>query len=109
MTDSPLFHQRCFHHRAREAVARCPQCSRFFCRECVTEHADRLVCASCLAKLSGAGASGRKRWPAVLTTGQVLVACLVAWLFFYGLGRGLLLLPDSFHAGTLWQGEEGAR
>ena len=109
MNDAPLFHQRCFHHRAREAVARCPLCTRFFCRECVTEHAGRLVCASCLAKADAAGGSRRARWQAVLTTGQCLAACLVAWLFFYGLGRALLLMPDAFHAATLWQVEEDGR
>src|SRR5580658_7631208 len=35
-----LLDQRCFNHDLREAVAQCPSCKRFFCRECVTEHAD---------------------------------------------------------------------
>jgi hypothetical protein len=28
---------------------------------------------------------------------------LTLWLFFYFMGRGLLILPSSFHEGTLWQ------
>ncbi|MCI0613826.1 rhomboid family protein, partial [bacterium] len=37
--------QRCFFHSQREAVVRCPECGRYYCRECVTEHLDRLLCA----------------------------------------------------------------
>ncbi|MBT8374528.1 MAG: rhomboid family protein, partial [Deltaproteobacteria bacterium] len=29
--------QRCNNHGQREAVARCPKCRRYFCRECITE------------------------------------------------------------------------
>jgi hypothetical protein len=29
---------------------------------------------------------------------------LLAWLFFYLVGRILLLVPSSFHEGTLWKG-----
>ena len=53
-----LAHQRCFNHAVREAVARCPECGQCFCRECITEHDDRVVCAACLKKLTrqyGAG------------------------------------------------------
>jgi len=46
-----LAHQRCFNHVQREAVARCPQCRGYFCRECITEHDDRVICAGCLSKL----------------------------------------------------------
>ena len=105
MNEALLTQQRCFHHGTREAVARCPQCRRYFCRECVTEHDDRLICAACLAKRSAARGSGAARWRAVATGGECLVAVLTAWLFFYGLGRALLLLPDAFHSGTLWQVE----
>ena len=40
---SSLIHRRCLHHPAREAVALCPECRRFYCRECVTEHAGRMI------------------------------------------------------------------
>ena len=36
----------------REAVARCPECTQFFCRECITEHDDRVLCSACLKKLA---------------------------------------------------------
>src|SRR5438132_254763 len=56
-----LARQRCLNHLNREAVARCPECKRFFCRECVTEHEDRLICAACLKKLAKATARRRVR------------------------------------------------
>ena len=49
--NSPLASARCFKHLSREAVARCPECSKFYCRECVTEHEGRMMCRSCLDAL----------------------------------------------------------
>ena len=55
-----LRHQRCYHHHGREAVVRCPECGRFYCRECVTEHDDRMLCSRCLEQIthSAAGKPG---------------------------------------------------
>jgi hypothetical protein len=49
-----LLLQRCFNHGMREAAARCPECGRFYCRECITEHDDRVLCSACLKKLARA-------------------------------------------------------
>jgi hypothetical protein len=88
--------QRCFHHEIREAVARCPGCSRFFCRECVVEHDDRLFCSDCL-KHESAGKGGRNsRTARFLTPVGVLGGVLLAWMVFYWLGQLLLLIPDEF-------------
>ncbi|MFN7139481.1 MAG: rhomboid family protein, partial [Limisphaerales bacterium] len=46
-----LTQQHCLNHFTREAAARCPECKQFFCRECITEHDDRVICAGCLRKL----------------------------------------------------------
>jgi len=27
----------------------------------------------------------------------------IAWMFFYVLGRGLVLVPTAFHEGTVWE------
>ncbi len=93
--------QRCLHHPTREAIARCPECSRFFCRECITEHEDRLVCASCLQRLTGASEEPRPRRRLFSFAGPIVFAftsLLVAWFSFYMLGRFLLTLPSEFHA-----------
>jgi hypothetical protein len=90
-----LAHTKCFNHHQREAVARCPECGRYFCRECITEYSDRLICAFCLKTLAKSDASsGRLRFTLRLISALVGVA--VVWMFFYFLGKGLLLVPPSY-------------
>ena len=97
-----LAHQRCFNHATREAVARCPECSQFFCRECITEHEDRVLCAACLKKLTFGPARSSPAALKLLRVLPCLAGILIAWFFFFLIGESLLQLPDSFHEGTLW-------
>ena len=99
--------ERCFNHALREAVARCPRCRRTFCRECVTEHDDRVVCAACLKLLMGPDRAARRRFALLFSCFEAAIALLVAWLFFYSFGRALVALPTPFHEGTLWEGTAG--
>lgn len=101
--------QRCLNHPAREAVARCPECARFFCRECITEHEERVICAECLGRLAQAGAQPRRadRLPLAGAgmLAQLAAGALLSWFCFYLLGRMLLALPSEFHAESfLWKG-----
>lgn len=98
-----LIHQRCFNHATREAAARCPECRHFFCRECITEHDDRVVCTACLRKLTRQPLAKRLAFAKLFRLAQCLVGILLAWFFFFLIGEGLLKLPASFHEGTLWQ------
>jgi len=98
-----LTYQRCLNHAEREAVARCPECMQFFCRECITEHDDRVVCAACLKKLARVPLTRRPAFANVIRAGQCAVGMLVVWFFFFAIGEKLLRSPDSFHKGTLWQ------
>jgi hypothetical protein len=95
--------ERCLHHPAREAVARCPECRHFYCRECITEHDDRVICATCLKKLVAAetlpAARRRNLWPAV----QIGGGLLLAWFLFYCAGLQLVALPEEFHDDKIWQ------
>jgi len=100
-----LAHQRCTHHALREAVARCPECQRFYCRECVTEHDERVVCAACLKRLVARTATPRRRLGFIWQWAQVLAGLLLCWLVFYYCGRALLAVPADFHEGTFWQRE----
>jgi hypothetical protein len=97
-----MIHQRCFHHEFREAASRCPICLRYFCRECVTEHEDRVLCTECLKKVvvreSLRAGVGRRILRGLLP----IAGLLMAWLFFYALGRALLLIPAQVHDGTVW-------
>jgi hypothetical protein len=104
-----LAHQRCFNHARREAVARCPLCARFFCRECITEHEDRVLCSACLEAFLAPDEKKRTRFRAVVRALQFSAGLLVLWLFFYYLGQTLLLIPTSFHKGTIWTTEQGER
>lgn len=100
---SELLTHRCLQHPDREAVARCPECRQFFCRECVTEHDERVVCAACLRKQSVPRAE-RRRWLAGV--GRALAAGLgfvAGWLLFYSAGQMLLSIPSEFHEGTVWK------
>ncbi|HEX8295086.1 MAG TPA: rhomboid family protein [Chthoniobacteraceae bacterium] len=100
-----LARQRCLLHPVREAVARCPECHQFYCRECIAEHDDRVICAACLQKLnapaSAAPHAGWNLWPA----GQIAGGFFIAWLLFYSCGQLLLLIPAEFHDDRLWKAE----
>ena len=100
---SSLTHQRCFNHSQREAAARCVECHHFFCRECVTEHDDRLICSACLLKLAKPPLMQRKGFVGVVRVAQCLFSVVLLWFFFYVLGDWLLSFPTSFHEGTLWR------
>ncbi len=94
--------QRCLHHPAREAVARCPDCGRFYCRECITEHDDRVVCADCLKRLAQRAGARRPRFAWLPGVAFFALSFLLAWLCFYETGSVLAQIPTSFHDGTLW-------
>jgi hypothetical protein len=94
---------RCLHHPVREAVARCPECTQFFCRECITEHDDRVICSSCLKKLTVKAEVPRRN---LAPLGRFVAAgagLLLAWLFFFLIGRILVNIPSEFHEGAVWQ------
>ncbi len=98
-----LSRQRCHHHAQREAVVRCPECGQHFCRECVTEHEERMLCAGCLRTLARAPRRAPRWAGRLLRLGQCLLGLGLAWLFFYLVAESLLALPSSFHEGTLWR------
>jgi hypothetical protein len=88
-----MIQQNCLFHPSRQAVARCPSCRNFYCRECVTEHDDRLICAACLKKLTpGAAMRGRRFRLASLAPAAGL---LIAWLCFYVVGWLLSRIPSD--------------
>jgi hypothetical protein len=94
-----LIQQRCHLHSNREAVARCPDCERFYCRECITEHEGRVICTHCL----GAYAAPLRRTPRssgpLLFVGALAGTCLL-WLLFLLVGHLLMLTPEKYHENT---------
>src|SRR5207302_10246064 len=83
-----MVHQSCWNHETREAVCRCPECGRSYCRECVTEHAARLLCAACLRKavLAGRPRGGSGGVAKVLL---LLGGLALAWVIFLGIAGGV--------------------
>ncbi|HWC98270.1 MAG TPA: hypothetical protein VG456_16035 [Candidatus Sulfopaludibacter sp.] len=73
-------------------MCRCPECGRSFCRECVTEHQSRLLCAGCLTRIAGQAPpqSGMRRhaMPAVL----LAAGLVLSWLLFFGAGEAILAM-----------------
>ena len=79
------------------------QCRHYFCRECVTEHDDRLLCAVCLRKASQKTGARRHPFRALARAVFALGGLLTATLFFYFVAQALLLIPAAWHDGTLWK------
>src|SRR4051812_9045909 len=100
---STLALQRCLHHAEREAVARCPECTQFFCRECVVEHDGRVLCSACRKKIVS-GEQGQRGWLRHAVTGAHFAGSVILlWLCFFLLGKALLAIPASFHEGDAWK------
>jgi hypothetical protein len=95
---SKLFGQRCTIHAEREAAVRCPGCGRFYCRECVTEHRGRMMCAHCVSQLSAVAPP--KRSAGAIWALLCLGGLLFAWMLFYYLGMGLARIPSTFHGAS---------
>lgn len=103
MADSTgLAQKRCFHHGAREAVARCPQCKRFFCRECITEHEDQVLCKYCLKDRATSPEKRFGGFRRFYRVTQLAIGTVIIWLVFYYVGYMLILIPTAFHEGTIW-------
>jgi len=95
--------QRCRNHMKREAVARCPGCGGFFCRECITEHEDKVLCAACLRQLVEPYGKPSDRFRGLFRLGHFLLGILILYVLFYYFAQILVALPSDFHEGTLWQ------
>ncbi|GEM_PF-635529 len=89
---------RCFNHAQREAAARCPECGRFFCRECVSEHRNRLLCAACIAEETAKAQLDQKRnFGSLRMVFRIALGVLVLWGSFFVIGKALLSVPSTFH------------
>jgi len=91
---------RCFHHRQREAVARCAGCRHFFCRECIADHNGQMLCAACLrAGRRRTSSSGSAWWALCKSCLYAAAGLMLAWLVFTLLANVLLRIPTTFHEG----------
>lgn len=93
-----LHHQRCRIHPDREAMARCPECRHDFCRECVSDHGGRQLCAACIRKLTDKVNEEKKPVDSKLRLAVLFACCvLLVWSILYYTSRALLLVPMETH------------
>jgi hypothetical protein len=101
MPISAALDERCYNHELREAASRCPVCRRYFCRECVTEHDDRVICAGCLKRMRADSSGASRAWRRIARPLGPVLGLLIAWLAFYCVGRALLAIPVAVHDGAV--------
>jgi hypothetical protein len=89
--------QRCLIHADRKAVARCPSCANYFCRECVTEHEGRFLCSNCLQRRSAPIEPAQRTVGRFAAAIGIIIGIAVAWFFFYVIGQLLILIPSNLH------------
>ena len=97
-----LLQQKCYNHKHREAAARCPECTRFFCRECITEHDDRVLCTQCLENIITNSQKKSSSLGVIYQVFRFISGTIIIWLAFYYIGIMLLSLPTDFHEGSIW-------
>ncbi|MGA1996613.1 MAG: rhomboid family protein [Bryobacteraceae bacterium] len=90
----PGFQQRCWNHESREAVCRCPQCGRSYCRECVSEHESRLLCAECLKSPMQAAAPRRRSWRRLAPAAMALAGIVTAWAVYFAGAEVVMTFVD---------------
>jgi len=93
--------ERCRNHPDREAAARCLGCGMFYCRECVTDHEGRMLCVSCLRKRPSVITGKARLLTGLAEKAAAVGAAGAAMLFFYVLGRLLIVIPAVVHEGRL--------
>lgn len=94
-----LAQQRCLNHFEREAVSRCPECRGYYCRECITEHEGRVICATCLRKLTVPASDENARSSPIFWLAAAIAGIILVWIIFYYVGQGLIMMPSEFHEG----------
>jgi hypothetical protein len=87
----------------REAVASCPSCQHHYCRECITEHEDIIVCRHCLASqidLQPKEPSPFISYSLGFVEMSVGLVILLSSIYFYCFLFSQA--PKDFHDGEIW-------
>ncbi len=96
MTKISIKQIRCSNHISREAVARCPKCEKDYCRECVTEYKEQMLCINCLSVASEEIALKPSYMGLIILTIIFIISFIIMWLIFYWLGE-FFSGADTFH------------
>ena len=99
--------KRCFNHPDREVAIRCPECGRFYCRECTSEYLDRFLCKTCLDSLDTVIEKQRTSfWRLIKPWVGFISGFFLSWLLFYGLAQIIYTIPAYFHSGIIQHEEK---
>ncbi len=98
-----LTRKRCVNHSHREAAAKCPECNKFYCRECVTEHENKVLCATCLASDFSENKDKSINLKFLKHILIFLFSFLLLWLLYYYFGQLLLTISPDVHEGYFWE------
>ena len=82
--------QHCWNHEEREAACRCPACGRSYCRECVSEHEGRLLCAACLIRITANRQPETRTLRKLTPPAMIAAGILLAWLTYWAAGAALI-------------------
>ena len=74
---SKLSQVRCINHIDREAVSICKHCHNYFCRECITDYDDKMLCKSCIDKLISQNRLNKKKKKKIKA-----ISCCYLFLYF---------------------------
>jgi len=90
--------QHCWNHEEREAACRCPACGRSYCRECVSEHEGRLLCAACLIRITANRQPETHTLRKLAPPAMIAAGILLAWLVYWAAGAALIGLIHRMSA-----------
>ena len=62
-----------------------------------------MICSACLRRLTSRADQKRRSFGMLLQPAHFVFGLLVAWLFFYCVGRLFLAIPPAYHEGTVWE------
>ncbi|MCD4819929.1 MAG: rhomboid family protein [Candidatus Cloacimonetes bacterium] len=91
---SKLSQVRCHNHIDREAVSLCKHCHNYFCRECISDYDDKMLCKSCIDKLISNNNLKRKKKLNFKQYLAVIFSSLLLWFIFYSSGNILISISD---------------
>jgi hypothetical protein len=92
---SSLSSLRCFNHGTREAVARCPECERFYCRECISDYDGIAICASCLGAKATPEEKVPRNFDVLFDVSRIVIGLMFCWLLLYVTGTLLQMFPTT--------------
>ncbi len=87
---------KCSNHIEREAVARCPRCKKDYCRECVTEYKEEMLCINCLSLIPDKKKSKSSFLGSLFLLFLFAISFLITTSIFYLIGE-MFSGADTFH------------